>query len=166
MARIVDIRKVTVGPRFLDALIEIPGTAPRMTSDDPEGTARRREKTVRTMAILVKREQADEEVAEGLHVTEGSDVYKLVRLRYVNDVPNVFMENYVPCSLFPLFLENTNFSETRLYERMRELGRPVKTVTRRLEVIKADASYRPLWMFRLAIRSSSSTPSAKMPRVT
>jgi len=40
MARIVDIRKVTVGPRFLDALVEIPGTAPRMTSDDPEGTAR------------------------------------------------------------------------------------------------------------------------------
>lgn len=101
-------------------------------------------KTVRTMAILVKRERADGEVAEGLHVAEGSDVYKLVRLRYVNDVPNVFMENYVPCNLFPLFLENTDFSETRLYERMRELGRPVKTVTRRLEVIKADASLSAL----------------------
>lgn len=40
MARIVDIKKVTVGPRFLDAVIEIPETAPRMTSDDAEGTAR------------------------------------------------------------------------------------------------------------------------------
>lgn len=40
MAQIVDIKKVIVGPRFLDAIIEIPETAPRMTSDDPEGTAR------------------------------------------------------------------------------------------------------------------------------
>lgn len=97
-------------------------------------------KTVRTMAILVKRENADAEVAEGLQVPEGSDVFKLVRLRYVNDVPNVFMENYVPCAMFPNFLDGTDFSETRLYEHMRDLGRPVKRVTRRLEVIKADAS--------------------------
>jgi len=39
MAQIVDIKKVTVGPRFLDAIVEIPESAPLMTSDDVEGTA-------------------------------------------------------------------------------------------------------------------------------
>lgn len=97
-------------------------------------------KTVRTMAILVKEEPSDAEVAAGLHVPLGSSVYKLVRLRYVDDVPNVFMENYIPCKLYPGFIADVDFSETRLYERMRDLGRPVKTVTRHLEVIKADAS--------------------------
>ena len=39
MAQLFDIRKVTVGPRNLEATVEIAPSAPLMTSEDPEGTA-------------------------------------------------------------------------------------------------------------------------------
>ncbi|QOY60435.1 GntR family transcriptional regulator [Thermophilibacter immobilis] len=96
-------------------------------------------RAVRTLPILVKEEPADDEVAAGLRIAPGDPVYKLIRLRYVDDVPNVFMENYVPCALFPNFTD-CDFSQKRLYERMTELGHPVKRITRHLEVIKADSS--------------------------
>lgn len=38
MAQLFDIRKVTVGPRNLEAVVELAPTAPLMTSDDPAGT--------------------------------------------------------------------------------------------------------------------------------
>lgn len=38
MAQLFDIRKVTVGPRSLEAVVELAPTAPLMTSDDPAGT--------------------------------------------------------------------------------------------------------------------------------
>ena len=40
MAQLFDIRKVTIGPRNLDAEVEVAPSAPLMTSDDPEGTER------------------------------------------------------------------------------------------------------------------------------
>lgn len=40
MAQLVEIKKVTVGPRDLDALVEIAPNAPLMTSEDIEATAR------------------------------------------------------------------------------------------------------------------------------
>ena len=40
MAQLVEIKKVTVGPRDLDALVEIAPDAPLMTSEDIEATAR------------------------------------------------------------------------------------------------------------------------------
>ena len=40
MAQVVEIKKVTVGPRYLDAVVEVGESAPLMTSDDAEGTAR------------------------------------------------------------------------------------------------------------------------------
>ena len=40
MAQLVEIKKVTVGPRDLDALVEMAPDAPLMTSEDIEATAR------------------------------------------------------------------------------------------------------------------------------
>lgn len=40
MAQLIDIQKVTVGPRTLDAQVEVASDAPFYTSDDPEGTER------------------------------------------------------------------------------------------------------------------------------
>ena len=40
MAQLFDIKKVTIGPRNLDAEVEVAPSAPLMTSDDPEGTER------------------------------------------------------------------------------------------------------------------------------
>ena len=97
-------------------------------------------KVVRTVPVVVKQEGASDEVAKVLHIEPGAGVYKLVRLRYVDEVPNVFMENYVPESLYPEFIDGVDFSRTRMYARMRELGRPVKLVRRHVDVIAADAS--------------------------
>lgn len=97
-------------------------------------------KVVRTVPVVVKRESASAEVAKGLGLVEGSEVYKLVRLRYVDEVPNVFMENYVPCDLFPTFIDNVDFARQSLYGRMRALGHPVKLVRRHVDVIAADSS--------------------------
>ena len=40
MAQLFDIKKVTVRPRTLEAVVELSPSAPERTSDDPEGTAR------------------------------------------------------------------------------------------------------------------------------
>lgn len=40
MAQLIDIRKVTIGPRYLDAEVELAEGAPLRTSDDPAGTGR------------------------------------------------------------------------------------------------------------------------------
>lgn len=104
-----------------------------------EDEIRRSGREVRTLPLITKETTADSRVAEGLEIAPGDPVYKIVRLRYVDNVPNVFMENYVPCKVFPGFLD-TDFSETRLYERMRQLGHPVESIARHLEVSKADAS--------------------------
>ena len=40
MAQLFDIKKVTVRPRTLEAVVELAPSAPERTSDDPEGTAR------------------------------------------------------------------------------------------------------------------------------
>lgn len=95
---------------------------------------------VSTTIIMAKEDVANEEVAKGLGIEVGDPVYKLVRLRYVDDFPNVFMENYVPAKYYPGFLENVDFREKRMYARMREMGRPVKKLKRRIDVIKADSS--------------------------
>jgi|GEM_PF-951682 len=45
-------------------------------------------------------EKAEEEVRQKLNLKETEKVYKLVRLRYVDDQPNVLVTTYVPCRLF------------------------------------------------------------------
>ena len=38
MAQLFEIKKVTIGPKNLEAVVEVAPSAPLMTSDDPEGT--------------------------------------------------------------------------------------------------------------------------------
>ena len=96
-------------------------------------------RVVKTVPILVKEEEANHEVAKALELNAGALVYKLVRLRYVDDTPNVFMENYIRADFYP-GLSDVDFSKVGLYHQMRSMGRPVHSLTRRLEVIKADPS--------------------------
>lgn len=97
-------------------------------------------KEVSTMPILVKHEIATAEVASALNIEPGAPVAKVVRLRYVDGTPNVFMESYVPEEILPGFIDGVDFSRTRLYERMRELGHAVCVVSRRIDVMCADYS--------------------------
>lgn len=97
-------------------------------------------KKVETMPILVKEEPATEEIAKALAIEPGASTYKLVRLRYVDGIPNMFCENYIRADLYPTFLKNVDFSKDRLYAHLRELGRPIRMLYRRIDVIKADSS--------------------------
>ena len=93
----------------------------------------------RTNVLVFKREKADEDAASHLELPRGSEVYKLVRLRYADDLPNVFVESYVPCDRYP-GLESYDFNVTSLYAAMDRCGGTVVSARRRLEAVRADGT--------------------------
>lgn len=98
---------------------------------------REREVHVRTISIRAQRQVAGAEVADMLGVDPHEEVYKLVRVRYMDNEPNIFMVTHVLAEPYPGLLE-TDFSTTRLYDRMAQVGKPVVTARRRLEMTPAD----------------------------
>lgn len=119
----------------------------------------------KTKALVFKRERANAEVEKRLELTRGQDVFKLVRLRYADDLPNVFVESYIPCTLYP-GLDSFDFNESSLYAAMDTCGNPVMTARRRLEVIKADGAAAalldveagdPLLLFHTVARDANGT---------
>lgn len=119
----------------------------------------------KTKVLVFKRERANAEVEKRLELTRGQDVFKLVRLRYADDLPNVFVESYIPCALYP-GLDSFDFNESSLYAAMDACGNPVMTARRRLEVIKADGAAAalldveagdPLLLFHTVARDASGT---------
>ncbi|MBS6400761.1 MAG: GntR family transcriptional regulator [Atopobiaceae bacterium] len=93
----------------------------------------------RTNVILFRAEIASEEVARKLGLSGKDKVYKLVRLRYVDDQPNVFVESYVPCAPYP-GLDGYDFNEESLYAAMDACGEPVASARRRFEAIRAEGA--------------------------
>jgi len=119
----------------------------------------------KTKVLVFKRERANAEVEKRLELTRGQDVFKLVRLRYADDLPNVFVESYIPCTLYP-GLDSFDFNESSLYAAMDTCGNPVMTARRRLEVIKADGAAAalldveagdPLLLFHTVARDANGT---------
>lgn len=119
----------------------------------------------KTKVLVFKRERANAEVEKRLELTRGQDVFKLVRLRYADDLPNVFVESYIPCTLYP-GLDSFDFNESSLYAAMDACGNPVMTARRRLEVIKADGAAAalldveagdPLLLFHTVARDANGT---------
>lgn len=119
----------------------------------------------KTKVLVFKRERANAEVEKRLELTRGQDIFKLVRLRYADDLPNVFVESYIPCALYP-GLDSFDFNESSLYAAMDACGNPVMTARRRLEVIKADGAAAalldveagdPLLLFHTVARDASGT---------
>lgn len=74
---------------------------------------------------------------------EGEPVYKLVRLRFVDEVPIVFVTTYIPARLFPNLLEQ-DFVKGKLYDYFEATGHSLQRVSRKLEVIKADETISDL----------------------
>ena len=130
-----------------------------------EDTMRLAGRLPKTKVLVFKRERANAEVEKRLELTRGQDVFKLVRLRYADDLPNVFVESYIPCALYP-GLDSFDFNESSLYAAMDACGNPVMTARRRLEVIKADGAAAalldveagdPLLLFHTVARDASGT---------
>lgn len=119
----------------------------------------------KTKVLVFKRERANAEVEKHLELTRDQDVFKLVRLRYADNLPNVFVEGYIPCTLYP-GLDSFDFNESSLYAAMDTCGNPVMTARRRLEVIKADGAAAalldveagdPLLLFHTVARDANGT---------
>lgn len=119
----------------------------------------------KTKVLVFKRERANAEVEKRLELTRSQDVFKLVRLRYADDLPNVFVESYIPCTLYP-GLDSFDFNGSSLYAAMDTCGNPVMTARRRLEVIKADGAAAalldveagdPLLLFHTVARDANGT---------
>lgn len=97
----------------------------------------------KTKVLNFKKVVANEEVAENLEVNQGDTVYKLTRLRYAELKPVVLVTSYIPFELFPKFQE-VDFTKEKMYQVFEEMGYPIRTVTRKLEVIKADETISDL----------------------
>lgn len=91
----------------------------------------------KTKVILFDQESATTEVAKALNIDTSADVFKLVRLRYVNAQPVVLITSYIPALAVPNII-NQDFSKVSLYATLKQMGYEVRKVKRRLEVITAD----------------------------
>ena len=80
---------------------------------------------------------ATPEVAQNLGISEGSPVYKLTRLRFAEHKPVVLVISFLPCHLLP-DLENVDFTKCSLYSLLSEMGYPIQSASRRLEISVAD----------------------------
>lgn len=91
----------------------------------------------KTEVVTFKLVSANEEVAENLRLKKGDKVHKLIRLRYAEDKPVVLVTSYIPYQVFP-DLQQVDFTTEKLYRTFEEMNHPIRSVSRKLEVIKAD----------------------------
>lgn len=101
------------------------------------------ERIPRTQVLMLKRETASRMVAQALKLDEGAPVFKLVRVRFADNVPNVINESYIPAEPVPAF-DTFDFQERSMYDVLRELGCPVVAAKRRLEVVRANPTQASL----------------------
>lgn len=90
----------------------------------------------KTNVLSFKEELANYDVAKNLEIDELDPVYKLVRLRYAQKDPIVIVTTYIPKILVPDLID-CDFRVNKLYTQLSEAGYPVKSITRKLEVVKA-----------------------------
>lgn len=119
-----------------------------------------------TKIISFTVEQANEEVATHLNLDINDDVYKLTRLRYAGKHPVVLVTTYLPVKYLDNLLE-IDFTTVSLYSKLTEMGFPIVSINRKLEVIKADDlsstllnvnNNEPLFYFHSTGFSNDSTP--------
>ena len=97
----------------------------------------------RTQVLMLKCEEASGEAARALRLEEGAPVFKLVRIRYADDVPNVINESFIPAGPVPSF-DTFDFQERSMYDVLRQLGCSVVAAKRRLEVVRANPTQASL----------------------
>lgn len=100
--------------------------------------SQRKGRFIRTKALSIGTEHANEYVAKALGIGIGNKVTKLVRLRsidnYNNNKPVMYTTVYVPFKLFPEMCE-IDFSDTSFYDVIDRKGLSVLHVSRDLEVV-------------------------------
>lgn len=99
--------------------------------------------TSTTKVISFKTEKPSKECALALNIKESDLVYKLVRLRYIDQNPIVLVTSYLSVRLFPDLME-VDFTTSHLYDVLREHDKPAVNVKRKIEVVKADETIADL----------------------
>ena len=99
--------------------------------------------STQTKVLSFHKENVNHEIKEALKLTNDYLVYKLVRLRYVDNQPNVLVTTYIPYNLFKEF-ENIDFAHVSLYDMFNKFNHPICKISRLLEVIKADETVSDL----------------------
>lgn len=99
--------------------------------------------TPRTRVLIARRTRATAHIANRLEIAENAPAFKLLRLRYADECPNVIVETYVPLDLYPE-IANVDFTQASLYDYCESQGKPVVKAHRRLEIKLADANLAAL----------------------
>lgn len=97
----------------------------------------------KTKVLSFKIDVANSEISSALELKEGSSIYKLTRLRYIENEPVLIVTTYLSADRFPSFKE-VDFEKNSLYTVMLDLGFPVTSIRRKLEVIKSDETISDL----------------------
>lgn len=94
----------------------------------------------KTIVVTFQKEEASKEVFE---VLQSKIVFKLVRLRYIDDIPNVYVITYFP---YPLLkdLEKIDFQTNSFYDACTKYSHPITTIQRELEIVLADETLADL----------------------
>lgn len=127
-------RKQRVGTRVIRKKIDQEFTQ-SLTSFNTEMT--RKAVTPETQVISFSEVEANEEVRVELELEEGEFVYRLVRLRFGDEIPLVIVTTYLPSKYLHGLLDY-DFSTHSLYRILDERGIGVKSISRKLEVTMAD----------------------------
>lgn len=91
----------------------------------------------KTKVLTFKIDTANYDIASNLGIHENEQIYKLVRLRYVENKPIVIVTTYLPVNHLPNFLD-IDFTSERLYAVLEKMDYPILQIRRKLDVLKAD----------------------------
>jgi GntR family transcriptional regulator len=100
----------------------------------------------RTVVLEFERQKASETLAEKLKRKEGSRIYYLKRLRYVEDEPFILSESYLPLEFFPE-LDQEDLEDRSLYnvleqkyrirvQRTERFARAVKALDKEAQLLR------------------------------
>ncbi|RXT58468.1 GntR family transcriptional regulator [Lacticaseibacillus chiayiensis] len=96
-----------------------------------------------TKVLHVGIEQPSREIQKNLGLKPTDQVFRLVRLRFADKEPNVFVTSYIPATTVQNFLD-VDFSQKSLYELMAQNNVAVTHVHRKLETQAADETIADL----------------------
>lgn len=93
--------------------------------------------TPSTKVLSLKTTESDEKVSKALNIAFGSEVIQLMRLRYADKEPNVFVTTYLPKEKCPGIIDEDMNSES-LYNLLEDkYGLVISRATRTVEAILA-----------------------------
>ncbi|WP_010270787.1 GntR family transcriptional regulator [Paenibacillus senegalensis] len=93
--------------------------------------------TPSTRVLSMAAVKSDKSISDALHLTEGSTVIRLQRLRYANDDPIVIVDTFLPYTECRFLLER-NLEQESLYEVIEaELSLKITRAIRNLEAVLA-----------------------------